>query len=137
MVRSALFLVAEDAAARFAHGLVHRLGVGVQTLLLLGRHILRHGDCDRDKLVAAAALALQVRDAFAAQTEHAARLRPLGDGELDAAVDGRHLDLGTERRLGERHRHLHEHGVAVALEERVRLDKDRDEQVALLLDNIF
>lgn len=49
---------------------------------------------------------------------------------LDAAVDGRHLDLSAERGLRERHRHLHEHGVAVALEERVRLDKDRDEQIA-------
>ncbi len=63
-----------------------------------GMSKLRHRDRDRDELVAAAAaLALQVRDALAAQTEHAARLRPLGDGELDAAVDGRHLDLSAER----------------------------------------
>ena len=41
-----------------------------------------------------------------------------------------HVDVGAERRLGERHRHAHREVVAAAAEARVRRDVDLDEQVA-------
>ena len=81
-----------------------------------------------DQLVAA--LAVLAGEAAALEAQHLARGRSLGDGQHHRAFDRRHLDLGAEHRLVERHRQVEADIVAVADEEGVRRDLDRDDRVA-------
>ena len=126
---SSLFLFIEQAGFQRV-GLAGRRGELTQQLFLRARQVLRHRYADRDELVAAPAAA-QVRNTLAAHTEHRVRLRPLGDGKLDLAVQRRHLYLSAERRLRVAYLLLQQNGAAVALESRVRADNYGDEQVAL------
>lgn len=95
-----------------------------------GGQVLRHAYPDGDELVASAAAA-EEGDALAAHTEHRARLRPLGDGELHLAVERGHLDLGAEDGLRVAYLLLEQDGGTVALKAGVRAHADGHEQVAL------
>src|SRR5258708_31956588 len=70
-----------------------------QLALLLGeagRHLDGHAH-----VLVAALVAVQVRDALAAQPEDLSALRARGDLHLHLAVQRRHFDGGAERGLGE------------------------------------
>ena len=70
-----VLLLAEDAGLGvfFAHG----RGKLPQGFLLVAGEVFRHGNVHRDELISSSAAA-QIRDAFSAQTEHRAGLRPFG-----------------------------------------------------------
>src|SRR5262249_24547368 len=97
--------------------------------LLVGE-LRRDGDPDANLGVAAAA-AVDVRHAFAAQRDHPAMLGAGRDADLlAAAVDDRNLELGAERRLGDVDRQGADDVDALALKELVRLDLEDDVEVA-------
>src|SRR6266704_1940766 len=62
--------------------------------------------------------------------EGAAVLGPRGDLQGHLAVEGRHGQLGAERRFREGHRHRHGQVLAAPAQQRVRGDMDLDDQVA-------
>ncbi len=73
-----------------------------------------------------------VLHALALETQHLTRARPLGDRELNAPPNRRHLDLRPEHRLVDRDRQLEEDVVVLALEIAMRPDADLDQRIARL-----
>ena len=69
-------------------------------------------------------------DPLVAQPEYLSSLRFGRDLEVGVAVEGRNLDLASERRSRERDRHLAMQVAVVALEHRVRLDTHHDIKIA-------
>src|SRR5450830_647490 len=69
------------------------------------------------------------RNAFATDTELLAGLRPLRDLELDPAIQGRNLQLATQRRVDKADRHFAEQVLAVTLEDRVLAHIDHHVQI--------
>src|SRR6185503_5871169 len=100
----------------------------LEQLSLSRRQLLRRLDDDAHELVAGA-VAVQIRHAAAAQTEHLARLCPGRYLHLEAAVERRDLDLGAERGLGDADRHLAHEVRALAREDRMLLDVEHDVEV--------
>ena len=121
-----LFL-SEDARA-FAVLLAHGFGVMAQRLFLGAVHVLRDSDVHGHKLVAPSAAA-QVRNPLALQAEDRPGLGPLGDGQLDLAVQRGHFDLCAECGLGKADILLHQDRGAVPLENGMRADNHRDQQI--------
>ena len=127
---SVLFLfsskyAASGVAVKFAHG----SGELAQQLFLRACQVFRDLHRNGYKLVAASGAA-QIGDALAAQAEDRAGLRPLGDGELDLAVERGDLHLGAEGGLRVADLLLEQDGGAVALETGVRAHDDGHQQIA-------
>jgi len=61
---------------------------------------MRYNDFNGDNLVAALAWVLRALDAALAHAEFLPALRAGRNLELGAAIDGRDVDFGTQRRLG-------------------------------------
>src|SRR5919198_753494 len=99
-----------------------------QQVALLAREPLRHGHLDGDQQVAEQPAGGAGHPA-AAHPEGAAVLGAGRDLERHRPVQGRHLQLGAERGLGEGHRHGDGQVVAAAAEQRVLADVDLDDQV--------
>ena len=73
---------------------------------------------------------MEIRHAFAAQTEHRSGLRALGHGVFHLAVDRRHLDLRAERSLYDGYGQLVENGRVLALKLRMAAHAHRHKQIA-------
>ena len=87
---------------------------------LLGAFVLRLRRLDRHfHDLIAALVGARVQHALLAQPELLAVLGALRNLQQRAAVDGRHFDLGAQRRFRHRDRHLDFDIVAVAAEERM------------------
>src|SRR5438270_1825644 len=111
-----------------SRGFLGRLGQRLHSLALLGRELGRDGDLGGDEQVTGA---LADGHAAALDPEGAARTRPRGDAQRDGpSVEGRHLDLGTQRRLGEGDGHGEEQVPSLAVEQLVGRDMDDDIEVA-------
>src|SRR5579859_3800475 len=80
---------------------------------------LRHSDPDFHDLIATMAVARGRGHTFLAQAQLLSALRPRRDLQLRAPVDGRYLDLRTQRGLPRRDRHSHVNVVGFAPEHRV------------------
>src|SRR6266567_3768825 len=105
-----------------------RLGQRLHSLALLGRELGRHCDLGRDEQVTGA---LADGNAPALDPEGAARACARRDAQGDGtAVGGRHLDLGTQRRLGEGDGHGEEQVLALAVEQLVGRDMNDHIEVA-------
>src|SRR5262249_48117969 len=107
---------------------VDALELAQQLLLLLGQVLGRLHE-HAHELVAARAR-VELRQALAAQAEHLAALRALGDGHLGAPAQRRDLARVAERELREGARHLGHQVGAAALEDLVLVLLDHDVQVA-------
>ena len=73
-----------------------------------------------DNLVAPLA-GTRIHDALLAQAEALASVGPLRDLQLGPAIDGRHFDLGPQRRLPHRQRNFDFDVIAIAVKEGVLL----------------
>src|SRR5688500_16016026 len=103
--------------ARFGRG--ERLGELLQETALLGTEAARHHHAHAHVQIAPP-LGPEVRHPVVAQAEAGARLRALRNADPGGlAVQGRHVDGGPERRLGEADGHLAEQARALPTEERV------------------
>ena len=69
-------------------------------------------------------------DALATQAEGLARLRTLGDADLGLAIQGRNLDVATQRCRRKRYGQFTVQIIRVALENLVFLDVNLNEQIA-------
>src|SRR5947208_12004733 len=111
-----------------SRGFLGRLGQRLHSVALLGRELGGHRHLGGDEQVTGA---LADGDAAALDAEGAARARPRRDAQRDRTpVEGRHLDLGTERRFGEGDGHGEEQVLALAVEQLVGRDMDDYIEVA-------
>src|SRR6266540_3943327 len=108
---------------------VGQRGELAQQVTLLARELLGHGDLHGDQHVAAGLGTAVAGDAAPLDPEGAPVLGPSGDLQGHLAGQGRHGQLGAQRRLGEGHRHRHGQVLAAPAEERVRRDVDLHDQV--------
>src|SRR5688500_2568771 len=120
----------EEAAGLFGLGLLFEGGGELlQELALLVGQVGRGFDAQADLEVAAAA-AVEVRHALAAQAHRAAGLGAGRDLEPGRLVEGGDLDLVAEGGLGDVDRQVGHQVVGLAAEVAVRLDVDHQVEVA-------
>src|SRR5262245_20502991 len=120
----------EETGRRWARALVRCVLEFLQEFPLLAGEALRRLDLDLDVKVTLL-LGAQHRHALRLDAELLAAFGTLRNLHLRlAAIDGRHLDLATERSSGHSDRHAAEEVCAVALEELMRLDGEEYIEVA-------
>src|SRR6267378_4410295 len=90
----------------------------------------RHGNFHFDNLVPALSILSRRRYTFLAQPQLLPRLRSRRNLQRAAAIDGRHFDLRSERRLHRRDRHGNVNVVALASENWVWVSPDDHVEVA-------
>src|SRR5208282_294090 len=121
--------VDEALGERMVDGLAVELGEFLQEFALAGGETARCLHHHANHLIAAP-IAMQIDDALALEPQHFARLGAGGNLELDLAVQRRHVDFASERRLRKADRHFNDDVVFLAGEELMLLDVDDDVQVA-------
>jgi hypothetical protein len=128
--------LSEQLSCFIKEALAHRVLLAVAKVgefLELGflgrRQVDWHLDTDADVQIAAA-IALDIPDAFALQAKHRAGLCARWNLDGSPPVQRWDLDFRAQRGLDETHRHFAKQIVAVALEEGMGLDMEHDVQIA-------
>lgn len=119
----------EETLADGIHVLVARFGELLQPGFLRVGQLRGHFDIDADMQIAAA-VALKIFYAFAAQSEHRVGLCTSGDFDRGLVGERGHLHFRTQRGLDETHGHFAKQIVAVALENFVRLEMQHHVEIA-------
>src|SRR5205807_2705960 len=104
--------------------------VFLEQLALAGGELAGNLDVHAYELVAAA-VALQIGNAFPLEAENHAGLRARRNLDLGLVLQRRHLDLGAERELGERDGQLADDVLTLASEQRVLGHRDDHVEIAL------
>src|ERR1019366_2261334 len=105
----------EEALTHGAFLPVEEVGEFLELGLLARRQVGWHLDIDADMEIAAA-IALNILDAFAFQAKHRAGLGAWWNPDWGCPIERRNLDFCAERSLHETHRHFAKQVVAVTLE---------------------
>src|SRR5712691_148359 len=108
-----------------------RVQLGILAQQFLGALVVDHRGLDRHLHDLVASLAgARIRHALFTETELLPVARALGNLQQRAAVDGRHLDLGSQARFIDAHRHGDLDVVAVAAEKRMRIHAHCNVEIA-------
>src|ERR1035441_2823474 len=116
-----LLCLLEEALAQGALLAVAKVGVFLELGLLGWRKVSGHLDVNADVQIPSA-IALNILDALALQTEHRAGLGAGRNLDRGSSVQRRDRDVCAQSSLHKAYRHLAQQVIAVALEEGMGLD---------------